>query len=70
MRFPSPVTRLEPRGDPFQKALHDRLRVMDVSAFDMCSEAKLPVLVFNYRADRAIERAVAGHPIGTLITAE
>jgi uridylate kinase len=54
----------------FQKALHDRLRVMDVSAFDMCSEAKLPVLVFNYRADRAIERAVAGHPIGTLITAE
>jgi uridylate kinase len=54
----------------FQKALHDRLRVMDVSAFDMCSEAKLPVLVFNYRADRAIERAVAGHPIGTLVTAE
>ncbi|HVK17750.1 MAG TPA: UMP kinase [Fimbriiglobus sp.] len=54
----------------FQKALHDRLKVMDVSAFDMCSEAKLPVLVFNYRADRAIERAVAGHPIGTLITAD
>ena len=54
----------------FQKALHDRLRVMDVSAFDMCSEAKLPVLVFNYRADRAIERAVAGHPIGTLVTAD
>jgi uridylate kinase len=54
----------------FQKALHDRLRVMDVSAFDMCSEARLPVLVFNYRADRAIERAVAGHPIGTLVTAE
>jgi uridylate kinase len=55
----------------FQKALHDRLKVMDVSAFDMCSEAKLPVLVFNYRADRAIERAVAGDDrIGTLITAE
>jgi uridylate kinase len=54
----------------FQKVLHDRLRVMDISAFDMCSEAKLPVLVFNYRADRAIERAVAGQPIGTLVTAE
>jgi uridylate kinase len=54
----------------FQKALHDRLRVMDVSAFDMCSEAKLKVMVFNYKADRAIERAVAGHSIGTLITAE
>jgi uridylate kinase len=54
----------------FQKALHDRLKVMDVSAFDLCSEARLPVLVFNYKADRAIERAVAGHPIGTLVTAE
>ena len=54
----------------FQKALHDRLKVMDVSAFDMCSEAKLKVLVFNYKADRAIERAVAGHSIGTLITAD
>jgi uridylate kinase len=54
----------------FQKALHDRLKVMDVSAFDLCSQARLPVLVFNYKADRAIERAVAGHPIGTLVTAE
>ena len=54
----------------FQKALHDRLKVMDVSAFDLCSEARLPILVFNYNADRAIERAIAGHPIGTLVTAD
>jgi uridylate kinase len=50
--------------------LHDRLKVMDLSAFELCLEAKLPILVFNYKADRAIERAVAGRPIGTLVTAE
>ncbi len=54
----------------YQKVLHDRLRVMDLSAFELCQEANLPILVFDYKADRAIERAVAGHPIGTLVTAE
>ena len=54
----------------YQKVLHDRLKVMDLSAFDMCQEARLPILVFNYKADRAIERAVAGHPVGTLVTAD
>ena len=54
----------------FQKALHDRLKVMDISAFELCYDARLPILVFDYKADRAIERAVAGHSIGTLITAE
>ena len=54
----------------YQKVLHDRLKVMDLSAFDMCQEARLAILVFNYKADRAIERAVAGHPIGTLVTAD
>ena len=32
----------------------------------MCREAKLPILVFNYKRDGAIERAIAGHPIGTV----
>lgn len=54
----------------YQKVLRDRLKVMDLSAFEMCLEAKLPILVFNYKADRAIERAVGGRPIGTLVTAE
>ncbi|WP_088252723.1 UMP kinase [Fimbriiglobus ruber] len=54
----------------YHKVLQDRLKVMDLSAFDMCQEAKLPILVFNYKADRAIERAIAGHAIGTLVTGE
>ena len=54
----------------YQKVMQDRLKVMDLSAFDMCFEAKLPILVFNYKADRAIERAIAGQKIGTLVTSE
>lgn len=54
----------------YQKVLQDRLKVMDLSAFEQCQEAELAILVFNYKAERAIERAIAGHPIGTLITAE
>ena len=54
----------------YHKVLHDRLKVMDLGAFELCLEAKLPILVFNYKADRAIERAIAGHPVGTLVAGE
>ncbi len=54
----------------YKKVLHDRLSVMDLAAFEMCQDAKLPILVFDFKADRAIERAVAGHPVGTLVTSE
>ena len=54
----------------YLKVLHDRLKVMDLGAFEMCQEVRLPILVFDFKADRAIERAVAGHPVGTLVTAD
>ncbi len=54
----------------YQKVIADNLKVMDISAFDMCRGAKLPILVFNYKREGAIEKAIAGHPIGTTIGAE
>jgi uridylate kinase len=51
----------------YQKVIDARLKVMDLSAFDLCQKAKLKILVFDYKMDRAIERAAAGQPIGTLI---
>jgi uridylate kinase len=51
----------------FQKVIQDKLKVMDLSAFDLCQAARLPILVFNYKAKDAIERAVTGQAIGTLI---
>jgi uridylate kinase len=31
-------------------------------------EARLPILVFNFKRDGNIERAIAGHQIGTLVS--
>lgn len=44
------------------------LRVMDHTAITQCMEHDLPVIVFNYRVDGNIERAIRGETIGTLIS--
>src|SRR3954452_12041648 len=49
------------------QVLRDNLRVMDTAAIDLCRAAKLPILVFNFKREGNIERAIAGHPIGTLV---
>jgi uridylate kinase len=51
----------------YDQVVRDNLRVMDVSAIDMCRIAKLPILVFNFKREGNIERAIAGHSIGTLV---
>jgi uridylate kinase len=51
----------------YDRVIREQLRVMDIGAFEMCRQAKLPILVFNYTQDGAIERAIAGHPIGTVV---
>lgn len=52
----------------FQQVLQKQLRVMDIGAFETCRVANLPILVFNYKDDGAFENAIAGKPIGTLIS--
>jgi uridylate kinase len=52
----------------YQQVLRDNLRVMDMEAFASCRKAKLPILVFNYKRPGNIERAVAGQPVGTLVS--
>jgi uridylate kinase len=51
----------------YDKVIKDRLRVMDIGAFEMCRLAKLPILVFNYKQEGAIEKAIAGQRIGTVV---
>ncbi len=51
----------------FGQVLRDNLRVMDVAAISLCREAKLPILVFNFKREGNIERAIAGHPLGTIV---
>lgn len=48
-------------------ALRDRLNVMDSTAFSLCMENKMPILVFSMREPGSILRAVMGEEIGTLV---
>jgi uridylate kinase len=52
----------------YSQVIKQDLRVMDIGAFEICREAKLPILVFNYRKEQAIEKAIAGHPLGTIVS--
>ena len=49
-------------------ALKDRLNVMDSTAFSLCMENKMPILVFSMREPGSILRAVMGDEIGTLVS--
>src|SRR6202790_4235361 len=51
----------------FAQVIRDNLRVMDLEAITQCRDAKLPILVFNFKQEGNIERAIAGHAIGTLV---
>ncbi len=46
------------------------LRVMDPTAIAQCMEHDMPIVVFNYKQEGNIERAVRGDRVGTLICSE
>jgi uridylate kinase len=48
-------------------ALRMRLEVMDSTALSLCMDNNLPIIVFDLRAPRSVERVVAGELIGTLV---
>jgi uridylate kinase len=48
--------------------LRDNLRVMDMEAISLCRAGKMPILVFNFKREGSIERAIAGHLLGTLVS--
>ena len=45
------------------------LQVMDSTAFALCMDNRLPIVVFNLRTPGNIKRAITGEPIGSLVTA-
>ncbi len=51
----------------FVDALKMGLKVMDATAFAMCMDNDLPILVFNQNEPGSIRRAVMGETIGTTV---
>lgn len=68
----------DPKKDPsavrfdtltYQQVLESKFEVMDLTAFTLCQENKMPILVLDFWADNDLMRAVQGeHHVGTLIT--
>jgi uridylate kinase len=52
----------------YADALAQRLSVMDSTAFSLCMDNKMPIIVFDMMKSDNIKRAVLGVPIGTLVT--
>ena len=69
----------DPRTDPTAKrlervtytdALQQGLRVVDATAFSLCMDNKLPMIVFGMNDEGNVAAAVRGERIGTLVVAE
>jgi len=52
----------------YQEALDRRLAVMDLTAFTLSQENRLPVIVFNILKRGGLYRIVLGEEIGTIVT--
>jgi uridylate kinase len=66
----------DPKRDPnarlfseitYEQVLRDELKVMDLTAFTMCKQQKLPLVVFNLKTPGNIARVLRGEPVGTRI---
>lgn len=51
----------------FDEAIERKLKVLDLTAFAVCMENDLPIIVFDIGIAGNIQRAVNGDPIGTLV---
>ena len=52
----------------FAEALEKRLRVMDSTAFSLCMDNKIPVVVFDMNKPSNIRDVVLGRKVGTLVS--
>jgi uridylate kinase len=51
----------------YTEVLTQGLNVMDATAISLCRENNLPIIVFDFRKEGNIRRAILGEPIGTLV---
>ncbi len=53
----------------YLEALQKQLKVMDSTAFSLCMDNKMPIVVFDFFRPHNLKRVVLGEKIGTLVTA-
>jgi uridylate kinase len=65
--------KLDPAAEKFieirhREVLERNLRVADATAFSLCMDNNMPIIVFNLLVEGNIARAVRGEKIGTLVS--
>ena len=51
----------------FAKAISDRLKVMDSTAFALCEQGNMPIIVFDMNKEGNLSKLIKGVKIGTLV---
>jgi uridylate kinase len=54
----------------YTEAMTKRLKVMDSTAFSLCMDNRIPIIVFDMIKPENIKKVVCGEKVGTLVTAE
>lgn len=67
----------DPKRDPsaqripsltYERAVHERLGVMDLAALALCEQFNIPIVVFDFFRAGNLRRVLEGEPIGTRIS--
>jgi uridylate kinase len=51
----------------YHECISQRLRVMDATAFSLCMENRIPIIIFDMGPAGSISQALAGKPVGTVV---
>lgn len=51
----------------FDEAYQKQLKIMDLTAFTLCKDNKLPIIVFDMNTPRNLKKLITGEKIGTII---
>jgi len=52
----------------YDEVYEKKLSIMDLTAFTLCRENKLPIMVFNMNEPGNLLKLVSGEKIGTLVS--
>jgi uridylate kinase len=52
----------------FEKSYEKKLKIIDMTAFTLCKENNIPVVVFDINKSGNLKRVILGEKVGTLVT--
>lgn len=54
-------------GISYQEAIQKKLKIMDLTAFALCQENKMPIIVFDMNKNGNLKKVLDGESIGTIV---